>query len=54
MIMCQAQDVEVATRKVKDFDSENVLRGGRLVNVDGAWWVQLGSRVPVREACLAQ
>jgi hypothetical protein len=50
LVMCQAQDTEAYPRKVKDFNSENVFRGGRIVQIDGHSWIELGSAVPVREA----
>ena len=54
LILCQADDVAVTPRKVKDFDRESVFRGGRLVKIEGDWWIELGQRVPVREAAVAQ
>jgi hypothetical protein len=52
LIMCQADDIEAVPRKVKDFDSDNVFRGEKVVKIDGYWWVKMGARIPVREAAL--
>lgn len=49
LIMCQAQDVTAAPRKVQDFEHENVFRGGRLIKSAGACWIELGPRIPIRE-----
>jgi hypothetical protein len=50
LVMCQAEDVTTAPRKVKDFEQENVFRAGRLVKTAGEYWVELGARTPAREA----
>jgi hypothetical protein len=49
LIMCQAEDVTAAPRKVKHFSREDVFRGGGLQEILGEWWIELGSRVPVSE-----
>ena len=49
LIMCQAEDVTAAPRKVKDFEHENVFRGGRLRKIAGECWIELGARIPVRD-----
>ena len=41
LIMCVAKDVTAVPRKVKQFDAENVRRGGRLRNIAGEWWIEL-------------
>jgi hypothetical protein len=52
LIMCQADDIEASPRKVKDFDTDNVFRGEKIAEIEGDWWVKIGSRVPVREVAL--
>ena len=49
LIMCQAEDVTAVPRKVKDFEHENVFRGGRILEIEGECWIELGARVPVYE-----
>jgi hypothetical protein len=49
LVMCQVNDDSEKTWKVKDFDRENVFRGGRLFNLEGNWWIEIGPRVSVRD-----
>jgi hypothetical protein len=49
LIMCVAEDVTAVPRKVKQFDHENVFRGGRLRKIAGEWWIELATRLPVGE-----
>lgn len=53
LIICQADDIAAIPRKVKDFDCENVFRGGRIVRIDSDWWIELVRRVPIREVALS-
>src|SRR5919199_6254969 len=46
MVMCEALDVHAVPRKVKDFNEEEVFRGGKVVELDGDWWIELNTRVP--------
>jgi hypothetical protein len=52
LVMCQAEDTEAYPRKVKEFNTDNVFRGGKLVVIEGDSWVELGPAVPVREAAI--
>jgi hypothetical protein len=49
MIMCRAVDVDAVPRVVRDFNEDEVFRGGRLAEIDGDWWIELLQRFPVRQ-----
>ena len=49
MVMCEAADLNASPRVVKDFNKDEVFPGGRIVQLDGDWWVELRGRVRVRE-----
>jgi len=49
MVMCEAADVKASPRAIKDFNEEEVFEGGRIVQWEGDWWVELVRRVPVRD-----
>jgi hypothetical protein len=50
LVMCQAEDIHAIPRKVKDFESENVFQRGSLIEIENEWWIEVGRRVPIREA----
>jgi hypothetical protein len=53
LIICEATDPSVISpRKIKQFNDTKVLPGGRLVNLDGDWWVEVLPGVPVKEVRL--
>jgi hypothetical protein len=47
LIMCVAEDVTTVPRKVKQFNHENVFRGGGLRKIAGEWWIEVGERLKV-------
>ena len=49
MVMCEAVDVHAVPRAVRDFNGDEVFPGGRIIELDGDWWIELRSRVPVRK-----
>ena len=49
MIMCEAVDVDAAPREVTDFNKDYVFPGGKVVELNSDWWVDLRPRVPVRQ-----
>lgn len=49
MVMCEAVDAHASPRLVKDFNKDEVFPGGRIVQLDGDWWVELLPRVRVRD-----
>lgn len=50
MIMCVAKDIAAVPRQVHSFNEHEVFRGGELTDADNDTWLELGRRVPVREA----
>ena len=49
MVMCEAVDVHAVPRAVKDFNGNEVFPGGRIVELDGDWWIELLPRVSVKD-----
>jgi hypothetical protein len=49
LVMCEAVDVDATPRAIKDFNKDEVFPGGRVVQLDGDWWVELLPRVRVRD-----
>jgi hypothetical protein len=47
MVMCKAKDVDANPRKVASFDRNDVFVGGRLVDLDGDYWLERSARRPV-------
>lgn len=52
MVMCQAVDVNALPRSVKDFNSDEVFPGGRVIDLDGETWIELCQRVSVQQVRL--
>lgn len=50
LVMCQATDVNATPRAVKQFNEQEVFMAGEVVELDGELWIELGSRVPIRQA----
>lgn len=50
LVMCQATDVNARPRVVKQFNEQEVFSAGGVVELDGDLWIELGSRVPIRQA----
>jgi hypothetical protein len=48
LIMCQADDVDAIPRTIKDFDNETIFPGGKVVQLDNDWFIELLARVPIR------
>jgi hypothetical protein len=49
MVMCEAADVNASPRVVKDYNKEEVFPGGKIIQLDGDWWVELLPRVSIRD-----
>jgi hypothetical protein len=47
MMMCQVQDVRASTREVAGFDHNDICVGGRLIEVEGIYWLRRLSSRPV-------
>jgi hypothetical protein len=50
LMMCQATDVNARPRVVKQFNDQEVFSAGGVVELDGDLWMELGARVPIRQA----
>lgn len=50
LIMCQAVDTKALPRQVQSFNAKEVFHGGEILLDDGAYWIELKGRIPVREA----
>ncbi len=46
MVMCLADDVEASPRTIKSFNERDVFEGGRLVEREGDFYVEVVDRVP--------
>ena len=44
MIMCLAEDIEAAFRKIKDFNRREVFVGGKVMEQGGDTWVEMVDR----------
>jgi hypothetical protein len=47
MVMCLAEDISAAPRKIESFNSDEVFVGGRIIELDGDTWVEMVDRRPV-------
>jgi hypothetical protein len=47
LVMCRARDKTAQPRAVADFDRNDVFVGGRLVDLDGNWWLERTARKPI-------
>jgi len=54
MILCEAVDTTVRPRRIKRFNSNEIFRGGRVVQLDGEWFVEMLPAVPVSEIAHSQ
>ncbi|MBA3313936.1 MAG: hypothetical protein H0T47_11720 [Planctomycetaceae bacterium] len=50
LVMCQATDVNAVPRVVKQFNEQEVFLAGGVVDLDRDSWIELGTRVPIRQA----
>lgn len=49
LVMCEVVDPEARPRKIAGFDTERVYPGGRLIEEDGEFWLEVLSGVPAEE-----
>lgn len=47
MVMCQARDIGANPREVASFDRNDVFVGGRLIDINGDYWLERSARRPV-------
>jgi hypothetical protein len=52
MIMCVAVDENILPRRMKEFIEDEVFPGGKIVKLNGDWWIEVRPRVPVRQVVL--
>jgi hypothetical protein len=52
LIMCEAIDPKAEPRAIKDFNSEHVFPGGKVLEENGEWWVEVLPQVPVKDVTL--
>ena len=50
MIMCCARDPQAHSRRIADFDRQQIFRGGALIKCDGEVWAERREAIPVAEA----
>jgi len=48
LIMCRAVDTAARPRRIAWFNADEVFPGGRVVELDGEWWVEILPGVAVR------
>jgi hypothetical protein len=51
--MCEAVDTTLRPRSILRFDVNEVFRGGRLIELDGEWWVEMLAPVSLRNVTRA-
>ena len=49
LVMCEAKDISAAPRSIKSFNDRDVFVGGKLVEIDGDWWIERAGRLPARD-----
>lgn len=49
LIMCKVGDPDAVTRKISGFDIERVFPGGRLIEEDGEFWLDVLPGVPAEK-----
>jgi hypothetical protein len=47
LVMCVALDISASPRVIKSFNREEVFLGGRLVESQTSWWIELCERLPI-------
>jgi hypothetical protein len=49
LIVCEAAEPDARPRELRQFDHTQVFPGGRVVELDGDWWIEVGPGLPVGE-----
>ena len=49
LVFCVAENPHAVPRTVRSFAIETVVPGGRVANIDGAWYIEMLSPVPTRD-----
>ena len=53
MILCEAVDSSARPRRIKRFDAAELFPGGRVVELDGEWWIEMLPGQPVVDVRLS-
>lgn len=48
LVMCKTRDLKASPRTIDSFNEEQVFPGGKIIDRDGEFWIELLSAVPVR------
>lgn len=48
MVMCTVEDTNIKPWKVKEFNGDEVFHGGKLIKVDGDFWLEMTGRIQAR------
>ncbi len=48
MVMCLAKDSNSSPREILSFNKNNIFVGGRMVEIDSDWWIEILASVPVQ------
>lgn len=48
LVMCEANQETLPIREIRDFNADEVFSIGRIVEIAGDSWIELGSRVSAR------
>lgn len=49
LILCEAVDPKESPRKIRQFDTDQVFRGGQVKEIEGDSWVEVLDRVPIEQ-----
>ena len=47
LVMCVAKDPEATPREIASFNKREIFIGGRVIESDGDWWIEMLERKPV-------
>ena len=48
MVMCEAADPAASVREIRSFDNHDIFVGGKMVEHEGDFWLEMKSRLSVR------
>lgn len=49
LVMCEVEDADATPRKIASFDSREVFPGGRVIEEDGEFWLEVLPGVPAEK-----
>lgn len=49
LVMCSVEDPQAVPRKIKDFNADEVFLGGKLLQIDGDYWIEMVRRIPASQ-----